>query len=331
VRTATFLERLVACVEVDLEVTTACPRSAWTASLEPHTRSWRALACDAGVVQSSELAVDREATARALDEWDDVYERRVEQEAARLRSRSSAVLADVPPLGLAAAHAAGIPGFALANFSWDWVYRQMGFARSAARAACAYAQAHTLLALAPAAPMPAFPRTLALGTLGRTPSLEGREVRRRLGLAPHDRLVLVAFREPKVCALPPPAPGVRYVRTDARDAGRTDVVAPPPTVAFIDLVGAADVVVAKAGYGIVGDTAACGTALLYAHREGFPEDEVLARWLAARPATAHADTSKLAHGDWRSELDGLLGCVRPQPVSQAGVEQGLTLLAAALR
>ena len=32
------------------------------------------------------------------------------------------VVGDVPPLAFAAAHAAGIPSIAIANFTWDWIY-----------------------------------------------------------------------------------------------------------------------------------------------------------------------------------------------------------------
>src|SRR2546430_2106058 len=32
------------------------------------------------------------------------------------------VIADVPPLGISAAHAAGIPSVIVSNFTWDWIY-----------------------------------------------------------------------------------------------------------------------------------------------------------------------------------------------------------------
>jgi hypothetical protein len=38
------------------------------------------------------------------------------------------VVADIPPLAVAAAERAGIPSVALANFTWDWIYR--GFPES---------------------------------------------------------------------------------------------------------------------------------------------------------------------------------------------------------
>jgi hypothetical protein len=330
VRTSTFLERLVARIDCDLDVTASYPRALWPQSLAAHTRAWRQAACDAGVVQASELVVDRDATARVLEQFEQSYARLLDQEASRLAGRATAVLADVPPLGIAAAHAAGVPGFALANFSWDWIYARMGFAESAALAAQAYRCAHTLLALEPAAQMPAFERSVSLGTLGRASAHERHGLRKRLGVGVEERLVLVAFREAGLCKLPPPSFGIRYVRTDRGDADRSDVLAAPRDLEFVDVVKAADVVVAKAGYGIIGDTAACGTSLLYTQRSGFPEDEVLGRWLDGRAGNARVETPGLAAGTWLDELESLLTGPRPAPVSQEGVAVGVELLAGVL-
>jgi hypothetical protein len=224
----------------------------------------------------------------------------------RLRGGAHAVLGDVPPLAFAAAREAGIPAFALANFSWDWIYASMGFATAAEEAAGAYRSARMLFELEPAAPMAAFPESVSLGVLGRIPRTARSEVRNRLGVGADDRFVLIAFKDAGVCTLPPPHPGVRYVYPDACAMTRTDVAAANGAIAFIDLVAAADAVVAKAGYGIIGDTAACGTRLLYALRAGFPEDEVLGRWLARRRGARQLEKAALAHGTWLPELDGLL-------------------------
>jgi hypothetical protein len=246
-----------------------------------------------------------------------------------LRSGASVVLGDVPPLAFAAAERAGIPAFALANFSWDWVYACMGFDRAAADAAAAYRSAHTLFELEPAAPMEAFPAKISLGVLGRTPRTAARDVRRRLGISPDERVVLVAFKDASACALPEASPRVRYVYPDACDAKRADAVAVDGRVAFIDLVAAADAVVAKAGYGIIGDTAACGTRLLYALREGFPEDAVLGRWLAQRSGARLIATRTLARGAWLPDLEELLSAEPDEPPADR-TSSAIDVLAAAL-
>jgi hypothetical protein len=281
------------------------------------------------VVQTHDLAVDRRATEAAVRRWLKDYDRRVEAEVAELEGKATAVLGDVPPLAFAAAHVAGVPSFALASFSWDWIYERMGLAEAATGAAEAYARATLLLELEPAAPMPAFPRRIDVGIVGRTPHRDRHRIRETLGVEPQERLVLLAFREPSPCALPPPSFGVRYVWPEPRGHDRADVL--EAAAPFIDLVAAADVVVARAGYGILGDTAACGTPLLFVLREGFPEDDVLATWLADRPATHRLDAARLASGQWLAAVEELMCTQRPQPAAQDRVEAGVEALARVLR
>ena len=50
---------------------------------------------------------------------------------------------------------------------------------------------------------------------------------------------------------------------------------------YVDLVGAADVVVTKPGYGIVSDAIAAGTRMIYTDRGDFPEYPILVREMAA--------------------------------------------------
>ena len=44
------------------------------------------------------------------------------------------VVADIPPLALAAARLAGVPAIALGNFTWDWIYRDYPGGEAAADA-----------------------------------------------------------------------------------------------------------------------------------------------------------------------------------------------------
>jgi hypothetical protein len=264
-------------------------------------REWRTLATDVGVVQPHELRVDRDSTRAALEAWQSRFDAMVQTEARRLGD-AAAVLGDVPPLAFAAAAEAGVPSYALANFSWDWIYERMGFTHAAANAARAYAHAQTLLRLTPAAPMPAFGSVVDVGVLARPPLPQRAPIRAALRVAESERLVLIAFRAPDVCRLPPPARAVRYVRLDGGACDRADV-APSAGFSFTELLAAADVVVAKAGYGIVSDCATTGRALLYVLRSGFPEDEMLGAWLSERSWAREVHVHELAAGRWVDALE----------------------------
>ena len=307
----------------------SCPERLWPRTLIPYTAAWMALPCDVGVVQTDELHVDAEATGHALALWNSTYDERVGVEVDRLRRGFRAVLGDVPPLAFDAARAAGVPAFALANFTWDWIYERMGFPQAAANARAAYAGAELVFELEPAAPMTAFDRRVPVGVLGRPQSRPRHAIRRALGVEAHHRLVLVGFRNPDTCLLPEPATDVRYLLPGPH-APRADLVVNAGDVDFNDMMGAADVVVAKAGYGIVADSAACGTPLLYTLRSGFPEDEVLGRWLAERPACRFVSPYALSGGAWFGDLAAVLCEPRQKPVVARAIDAAADRLASAL-
>jgi len=309
-----LLDRLIAEVAVDLHVMASCPRWLWPSTLEGATVSWRDAPCDVGVVEFADMTVDEEGTAHALERWHETYPATLEREARRLAAGGfDLVLGDVPPLAFDAAGRAGLASVALANFSWDWIYQQMGLAEAAAAAAASYRRAGVLLELEPCAPMDAFPQRVAVGVLGRPAGRPRDRVRDELGVEAGTRLVLVALRAPGVCGLPAPRSGLCYAvpGVDVAGLGRTDVVEVPSGVSFVDLLSAADAVVAKPGYGIIGDSTWCGAPLLYTKGRGFPESRYLEAWLARRPATRTVTAAALAAGSWSDEIGELIDGPRP--------------------
>jgi hypothetical protein len=327
-RTAALCLELASRLDPEFHLRASTPRFLWPQQLAGSTVTWDERPCDVGVVQSDDLTVDLGATRGAIDRWREAVPDRLEEEVQWLRSEAvDLLLGDVPPMAFVAAANAGVPSVAVANFSWDWIYEGMGFETAAREAADAYAVAGLLIELTPAAPMPAFPRRLTVGMIGRRSSRDGREVRRCLGVTDGEQLILPAFRSRAgdFLSLPAPRPGIRYVQpsavgsSDTRGA-RSDLVTLGPDVDFVDAVAAADVIVAKPGYGIIGDSMRAGVRLLYTERSGFPEDPVLRAWLEAQPGTAPISPERLAAGDWRDELECLLASPRPQPVGDAPLQ-----------
>ena len=78
---------------------------------------------DTGVVQIDSLHLDAAETIRRAAAFYQTLDDRARAEADLLRAhRISCVVADAPPLGCAAAHAAGIESIVISNFTWDWIY-----------------------------------------------------------------------------------------------------------------------------------------------------------------------------------------------------------------
>jgi hypothetical protein len=272
--------------------------------------------CDTGVVQADSLNLDEAATLAGARAFMATFPDRVAAEVEWLtRHGVSLVVADLPPLGIAAAHTAGIPGIALGNFTWDWIYS--GYAGSADLVeAIGEVYAHTTQALR--LPMwggfGTMPAITDIPFVARRSVRDPAETRRLLGLPARERLVLVSFG----------GYGVAGLNVDAlRQVAGYRVLLPgdldePAMYAqgllYEDLVRAVDVVVSKPGYGIVSECLANDTALLYTSRGHFVEYEVLVAAMPRFLRAAFIDQRDLFAGQWGPHLDAVLA--QPAPPEQ---------------
>ena len=78
---------------------------------------------DTGVVQIDSLQVDAAASIDRAWDFHRTLDARAKAEARLLESYDATLVAgDIPPLAFAAAATAGVPGVAIGNFTWDWIY-----------------------------------------------------------------------------------------------------------------------------------------------------------------------------------------------------------------
>ena len=340
---------------VHLIVRTAASRWLFDLTLEAPVE-FHETECDTGVVQIDSLRLDPAATvARAADFYDG-WPALVQREAQFLRDVGARlVVADIPPLGCAAAHAALIPSVALSNFTWDWIYEAY-LPRGAEAPAFlsmirqAYRTARHTLRLPMCGGFAAMdPSTIAdIPLVARRARRAAADTRAALGLPPDLALVLLSFG----------GYGLENIRAEGLDASRYGVVATdeigirPPEVSparpapgdiasrgsapvfmiaepalygagfrYEDLVAACDVVVSKPGYGIIAECAANGVALLYTSRGHFAEYDVLVEALPALVRSRFIPQADLLAGRWQPYLDALLAEPRPPaPPATNGAE-----------
>jgi hypothetical protein len=282
----------------------------------------------------------------------DGFDERVEREATFLAGeRVNLVVADIPPLGIAAAHRAGVPGVGLSNFTWDWIYSAYDDAGPLVEAiASEYAKADLALRLPMHGGFVSFRSIVDLPFVARRSSRHPEETRRTLGLPEDERLVLVSFGGYGVerldrdavrrlealdgyvalvsaapgAALPPDWPASRRGGLLPFDESRMYAAG----VRYEDLVRAVDVVVTKPGYGIISECLANDTALLYTSRGDFIEYDVLAAAMPRFLRSAFIGHDDLFAGRWRPHLDALVAQPTPPdrpPVDGASVAAGLLL------
>jgi hypothetical protein len=288
----------------------------------------RPLPTDVGLAQQGALVIDLDTTETACVAFDARWPALVQEEAAWLRACGALlVLADIPPLAFAAAHAAGIPGVGCANFSWDWIYGGVARGRKAlldasAQAADAYGRAELLLELPFAGDFSAFPHRQRIPMVARRPRVARDEVRRRLGLEGTQPVVLLSFGGLGLPgfdrgALEPLAARFRFLDACELAADRLRALG----LAYPDVVGASDVIVTKPGYGIVTDAIAAGARLVYTDRGAFPEYDVMVREMAGYLPTEYVSGDDLRAGRLTAALDDVLARapVAPPPTNGAAV------------
>jgi L-arabinokinase len=298
---------------------------------------YRRVQCDVGLVQKNALEIDESAT---VDAWRAFHERSsawVEAEAEWLRrSGARLVLADIPPPAFEAARAAGVASMGITNFSWDWIYRHLARRMPAFRelsdaAREAYSSAGLLLELPFAGDLSAFPARERIPMVARPQRRPRDETRRALGLADADVAVLLSFGgiglpgfDPSVLALL--GDFVFLVETDRRDVPTNVVALSDRVVAargltFLDVVGGADAVVTKPGYGIVTDAIAAGTRLVYTERGDFPEYDVMVAEMKRYLPTAYVSNEDLKAGRLGAPLAEVLAASRPEAPDLSGAER----------
>ena len=292
------------------------------------------LSCDTGMVQIDSLHIDEAESIRQARAFQAELPQKADAEAASLRQAGARlVVGDIPPLAFAAAAAAGVPAVAIGNFTWDWIYEgyadQSPFELSA-QLCSIYQKADRALRLPTAGGFAGLERiTRDIPFVARQSRREPDDVRRELGLPPRagDKpLVLVSFGGYGLAGLDSKALNAlgdyRIATTDL--PARDHAIEPAPGLLYLseerlyangyryeDLVRAADVVVTKPGYGIVSESIANDTALLYTSRGRFVEYEVFVREMPRFLRTQFIEQDDLLKGKWGPALQNLLS--QPAP------------------
>lgn len=277
-------------------------------------------ATDFGMLMTSSIGVRRAdslaAYVQAHHDWPDV----VAAEAAILRRlRPDLVISCAGYACLAAAAGQGIPALGLGPFTWDAVLRAYVGDRPEApsvlaRMREAYESATTFLETTPAVPT-GLSNARPVGPVGTpaTPDTDG--LRRRLGMAPGDRLALLAMGglpESLDLSAWPATEGVRWLSGGpvSGDSARLATPVEEMGIGVSEAVAASDVVVTKPGYGTFVEAASAGTAVIYRERPDWPETAGLDVWVRAHVPTHRIDDETFFAGGFLPQLQKMVQAPR---------------------
>ena len=285
---------------------------------------------DTGVVQLDSLTLDAEASIAQAEAFMASFEARVATEVQFLREQGAMLtISDLPALGIAAGHAAGVPAVASGNFTWDWIYAHyQGGENVASEIGMIYRSTTFALRMPMWGGFETMPQILDIPFVARRSRRDPDEVRLALGIPVDQRVVLTSFG----------GYGLDGLDEDAVRAIADYHVLLPGMIdesamydrgyRYEDLVRAVDVVVTKPGYGIISECIANGTALLYTARGDFREYQVLVDAMPNYLRCAFIDHDDLFAGNWHQHLDRLLEQPEPPirpPVNGAEVAADILL------
>jgi hypothetical protein len=274
--------------------------------------------CDVGFVQATPFHEDLSATLDALNGIDlagEALDRLVDL-LAPLNCRL--IVSDVAPLGLAAAVQLSIPGVLVENFTWDWIYQAYNhpFLDSYGQAVADLNRSASLRIQTEPVCQPSR-QAFRVRPVSRVPRMSSREVRRMLGLAERQPMVLFSlagFRPEdlgrRAFRLPPEASAVIMGPDGATVVGK-EKHREPRRLYHPDLVSASDLVVAKLGYSTAAEVYRASTAFAYLRRPGFPESPVLERFVRENNPCALLAADWLEKSDTGRILETLLEAPRP--------------------
>lgn len=321
--------------DLRLTVASALPRALLERRFIAPPYDHLAVVADVGMRMDDAFTVDVAASCAAYRDGHHHWQRRVAAAARQLaRAAPDLLLADVPYLPLAAAARAGIPAAAVCSLHWGAIHAAYCPDDGALRAQilAAYRSARRFFRPAPAMAMPELDNVVDVGPIATRGRRRGAELRRRLGLGPATRLVLVALggiptRLP--LAAWPRLPGVHWLVPAAWRVARADSHPFEPLgLPFPDLLASADALLAKPGYGLFVEAACHGVPVLALPRADWPESAPLLAWLHAHGRCVEVSRDRVDRGDLGTALATLWAQPAPPRPRADGAAQVARALAA---
>jgi UDP:flavonoid glycosyltransferase YjiC (YdhE family) len=269
---------------------------------------YRRRSFDVGVVQIDSLQMDLPATR---ERWQSIFDTETETiatEAAFLReNKVDLVFADIPPLAVKIASAAGIPCWAASNFAWDFIYRDWGgeYAKLADRLSTYYSECDRLFRLPFSESLDRFPHREDVGLTGGNPRYSQDELWQSFGWQDNrDRTILLTFGGLNLAAIPYETlsqfPDDRFITfdRDAPDNLPNLVKIIDRSYRPVDFMPYCDLVVSKPGYTTYAEATIVGTPVATLTRSGFAESAIILNAMCDCHSHQIVDNSAFFAGNW---------------------------------
>ncbi|MGC9195646.1 MAG: hypothetical protein ACP5IL_09355 [Syntrophobacteraceae bacterium] len=277
----------------------------------------RRIRLDVGLCQYDSIRFDLEKSLELLSSLIAESQNIIEREVAFLRrERIKLVVSDVAWLPFEAANRCGIPAIGIGNFTWDWIYNVYAAKDPRWRPTIStirqgYAKCPLFLQLPMHGDCSVCPCIEDVPLVARKARKSRDEVRSILGLGSTDKVILLAFvslqlDEAALCRIKN-MDGIVFLYKspmEFRVPGAISLDGAP--VSFPDVIGTADAVLTKPGYGIVSDCLAQATPMIYTERGLFSEYDVLVQTIESELPSIFIDSADFNAGNWEPSISRIL-------------------------
>jgi hypothetical protein len=280
---------------------------------------------DVGLVQRTPLFIDHVSSIEAINAFYPLTKVRIQKTVEALnKSRSIAALCDISPLGILAAKEMNIPSFLIENFTWDWIYQQLGkenhmYTNFANTLEAYFKLADYHIHLIPGCPSTGFVHA-SFGPIARTQISDIFSTRKDLGIPGNKPYVYISlggiesdFHVPEelisddffvVC----------LTNTKTPITGRHVLQLPHHSEFHTqDLLAASSLVIGKPGYSTVAELVLAGLPFFYLPRPDFPECQYLENFVHENVTYRILDQDEFDTGNWVKYVPDYLGMKKENP------------------
>jgi UDP:flavonoid glycosyltransferase YjiC (YdhE family) len=294
------------------------------------------LAFDFGMKMANAVDVLVEESAAAYRGFHAGWKQKVEREAQVIHQlKPDLLLANVPYLSLAAAHAARVRAVGMCCLNWADIYQHYCSADTASKVIHeqmleAYLGADHFLKVQPAMDMPELSNARSIQPIARSGRAQRCHIAANSNQTEGEKLVLVAmggmeFRLPMQNW--PHLPGVRWIVPQSWGVSRADATTLESLqLPFTDVLASCDAVITKPGYGTFTEAAYAGVPVLYLTRRDWPEEPYLVHWLKHNVACLEVERDALMAGELGDVLSRLWALPRPSPPAASGAGEAAQFL-----
>ncbi|MBU4374688.1 MAG: hypothetical protein KJ714_09715 [Euryarchaeota archaeon] len=269
---------------------------------------------DIGVIfKENSVVVDRERTQKNLLEWISSWDEFIKKERQFCEShRIDLILSDITPQAFVVANELDIPGIAISNFTWHYIfYNLFGDIPAVEQIKEAYILADLALVLPFNEDMNVFRKQKKVGLVSREMTGNKYDMRRTMGVSDSELLVYIGvgksfdssfMRNMKELDIPELK---LLVQSNAELPFENVIRIPDKETEMQNYIKMCDLVVSKTGYGTASEAIRAKIPMFLLKRDGFREDELIGDAIERMGIGRFISERSFLEGGWRHELRDL--------------------------